>query len=156
MSRPVFGDASLPDRFWDKVYPDPMSGCWLWTGSTGRWGYGNFQEGSRTQGTRRMRNAHRISYEAFVGPSHREIDHLCRTRCCVNPEHLEDVSHAENGRRGESQMAHQARQTTCKHGHDLVGNNVYRWRGHRCCIACRRNVECRRSKRRAQRRNTAG
>src|SRR5690554_1231498 len=82
-------------RFWVKVgLPDPETGCMEWTASKPR-GYGNF--GLNGQVLR----AHRISYSLCVGPIPQglEIDHLCRNRSCVRPDHLEAVTHSENMRR---------------------------------------------------------
>jgi DNA-binding transcriptional regulator YiaG len=69
-----------------------MTPCWIWTGSLNAKGYGRCFGGM----------AHRRYYEEYIGPvpEGRTIDHLCRVRNCVNPEHLEAVSHAENCRRG--------------------------------------------------------
>lgn len=86
------------DRFDDKVLPEPNSGCWLWMGAISVDGYGHIR-------TRRgMEKAHRISYERSRGPipEGKVIDHLCRVRCCVNPDHLEVVDTAENIRRGNA------------------------------------------------------
>lgn len=79
-----------------RFIPEPMSGCWLWIGSYDRNGYGRFwADGGHTQ-------AHIISYEEENGPVPEglELDHKCRVRCCVNPQHLEPVTHAENILRG--------------------------------------------------------
>lgn len=73
------------------------NGCWQWTGSKNRDGYGHFRnENGGWQG------AHRWSYEYFIGaiPPDQELDHICRNRACVHPEHLEAVSHRENSVRG--------------------------------------------------------
>jgi hypothetical protein len=80
----------LPMRFWQTVVLD-SSGCWMWTGPTaGResWPYGTFSG----------RPAHRVPYETFIGPVPQglELDHLCRVRLCVNPDHMEPVTHQEN------------------------------------------------------------
>lgn len=71
--------------------PEPNSGCWLWLLSVGSHGYG--QSGRTT--------AHRVSHEAFRGPIPEgyEVDHLCRNKLCVNPDHLEAVPPVENQRR---------------------------------------------------------
>lgn len=94
-------------------------GCWLWTGSLDRNGYGYIRE---TAGRRKLR-AHRVVYEYVVGPipDGMELDHLCRVRSCVNPDHLEPVTHRENQRRGESPMGQQARREFCAKGHPLDG-----------------------------------
>ena len=75
--------------------------CWLWTGTKQKNGYGSFGFKGRTV------RAHRWSYEFHVGqiPDGLHIDHLCRVRNCVNPEHLEPVTHAENMRRAREARA---------------------------------------------------
>ena len=133
-----FGDPRLPDRFWDKVQPCPMSGCWIWVGSTSRGGYGNFQSGSRTLGTRRMVAAHRFAYESLCGPISDVLDHLCRLRCCVNPAHLEDVDERTNILRGVAPSILQSREPACRMGHPFTPENT-RIRGrHRRCRMCDR------------------
>jgi hypothetical protein len=139
-NKPTFGDPRLIDRFWSKVSEDP-SGCWLWTaGTTG--GYGMFGMGGRAG---RMYRAHRVSYEALVGPipDGLQIDHLCRVRNCVNPSHLEPVTPEENNSRGESSSAIRARQTHCIAGHPFDEQNTAHikqaGRLFRRCQACNRD-----------------
>lgn len=84
--------------------------------------------------------AHRRSYQLFVGPIPQGlvIDHLCRNRWCVNPAHLEPVTHRVNLLRGDTQTRRHAEQTHCVHGHPFDAANTYRWRGSRVCRTCRR------------------
>lgn len=80
---------------------DPDTGCWEWTGTKNKAGYGKVYDPAN-DGKPRMEYAHRVSYREFVGPipDGHHIDHLCRNHACCNPEHLEPVTHAENMRRG--------------------------------------------------------
>lgn len=111
---------------------DP-SGCWLWTGLVTKRGYGMFSV------AKRLYTPHRVSYREFKGPIEigNEIDHLCRVRRCVNPEHLESVTKRENILRGESFSAKNARKTHCKQGHPYAGENLMHHNGQRMCRTCR-------------------
>jgi HNH endonuclease len=106
--------------------------CWVWTGGlAGR--YGRFQRNNKRQAV------HRMAYEELVGPIPEglEIDHLCRNPACVNPDHLEAVTHAENVRRGVSTPPPPPRKTHCKRGHDLEVHGVVRERLGRTSRVCR-------------------
>ena len=125
----------LHDRFWAKV--DKSGACWLWTAHTVGSGYGGFWD------TVRNVCAHRWAYEERFGPipDGLQIDHLCRTRICVRPAHLEAVTQTENILRGISFSAEKARQTHCKRGHRLAGRNVRvppGRPGSRACRTCAR------------------
>jgi hypothetical protein len=124
--------APAEERFWGMFEEDPDTHCWQWNGSLVQSGYG------RHGGT----SAHRYAYELLVGPIPEglHIDHLCRNRGCVNPGHMETVTIAENVLRGEGVTARQRRQTHCKRGHPLSGDNLrVTPDGHRVCRACQRD-----------------
>ncbi len=89
-------DMTAVERFTSKYTVEPNTGCWLWTAHVVKGGYGRFRDG-------RMVLAHRWSYEHFNGPipAGEEVDHLCRVRSCVNPQHLEAVTHVINVNRGD-------------------------------------------------------
>ena len=141
---------TLADRLMVRFVPSPI-GCWEWTGTMHREGYGALQHEQRKM------LAHRAVYELLVGPipDGMTLDHLCRNRACVNPLHLEPVTLAENVRRGESPPARNARKTHCPRGHSYDEGNTYITpsTGHRQCRTCiaaryadlRRQTEARRA-----------
>lgn len=117
----------------EKVSPEPNSGCWLWDAGISYQGYGLFVYKGRA------RRAHRISYEIAHGTISEslQIDHLCRVRSCVNPEHLDLVTQQENIRRGIVGENNRSK-TLCPSGHSYSGDNLYvRPDGSRVCKSCR-------------------
>jgi len=120
-------------------------GCWNWTGPLGQRGYAVM----RLDGPKYR--VHRIAVVAQLGRDipGLDVDHLCRNHSCVNPAHLEAVSHRTNVLRGESVVANQARRTHCPQGHPLEWPNLVvseAKRGNRKCKTC--NVETARRHRR--------
>jgi hypothetical protein len=122
---------ALPLRFWRKVRIG--DGCWEWQGAPNRNGYGRYREHARRQGM-----AHKVAYEAMVGPvpGDRNLDHICRNRACVRLSHLQIVTGRMNTLRGIGPTAVNARKTHCPQGHEYSPENTYRYRSWRRCRAC--------------------
>lgn len=119
-------------RFWNKV--DASGDCWEWMGAIHKLGYGRF---GITQGVQWQ--AHRFAYTELVGPIPEglHLDHLCRNRSCVNPDHLEPVTAAENTLRAKPGSRNAAK-THCPRGHAYDDENTIRRNGKRFCRACAR------------------
>jgi len=125
------------DRFWANV--DVAGICWQWDPEKlqNGTGYGNFGVRGDIVG------AHRYAWTILVGdiPEGMHIDHLCRNRGCVNPDHLEIVTIEENVKRGYGITAHNARKTHCVRNHEFtesntryrLGSNGKTWRKCRAC-----------------------
>lgn len=132
----------LAERMEAKYMPEPNTGCWLWFGSTVN-GYGTI----RLDRSRQVVKAHRLMYEHAVGPIPEglQLDHLCRVRCCVNPDHLEPVTQQENMRRGELAAYYARSKAHCPQGHAYDAENTgWRTRNragggtYRACRTCSR------------------
>lgn len=134
----------VQDRFWAKVTKSDT--CWLWTAAVDKSGYGrmHYLTGSEY--------AHRISYLLHKGaiPPKKVIDHKCRVRSCVNPEHLQILTRAENSSQGNKGKG----KDICKRGHDLTNpDNVSfstRRSGPRAGEVWRVCAECNRENARSQ------
>jgi hypothetical protein len=83
----------IKERLEKYSLPEPNTGCLIWLGKIDKYGYGSVWFNGKQQ------LAHRVAYETAIGPIPDQLDHLCRVRCCVNPDHLEPVSGSENMRR---------------------------------------------------------
>jgi hypothetical protein len=123
------------ERFWSKV--DKTESCWNWTASKNTQGYGGFKLNGK------VKKAHRVAYELTRGhiPDGLVLDHLCRNHSCVNPDHLEPVTHRENTIRGvvgEMTRNRQLSKTHCRRGHEYTEENTYvSPKGDRTCKSCR-------------------
>lgn len=127
------------DWLFSQCSPVPFSGCWLWTRNATPRGYGCVSyEGRQTY-------AHRVAIELKMGrklAAGHEPDHLCRVPLCINPDHLEEVTHSENmfrGTAGKLAAARSAAKTHCPSGHPYSGDNlIIRADGSRKCRECGR------------------
>ncbi len=124
---------STEERLLAKIKKLP-GGCWQWVGAIGTHGYGRFRADGKTQ------QAHRVSYTVHKGPipAGLDLDHLCRNRGCVNPDHLEPVTRRENLLRGETFTAANAAKTHCPQGHPYDEENTMIDSGGRKCKICNR------------------
>ncbi|MEV0884729.1 HNH endonuclease signature motif containing protein [Streptomyces microflavus] len=138
MTRTAPDRALAAERFWARI--DKTPDCWTQTSSIAANGYGHFSIGMQTV------LSHRYAYEQLVGPIPDDLvlDHLCRNRACVRPEHLQPVTNRENLLRGDSFSAKNAAKTACNNGHAYDEANTYtRPDGTRDCRACRRDAVAR-------------
>ncbi len=127
-------------RFWAKVGVSTEDSCWWWNGYVNRKGYGRFHVSVEAGAVQ----AHRFSYELRHGsiPAGMTLDHLCRNRACVNPDHLEPVTNRANVLRGDGPTAENAVKTHCPRGHAYTAENTYRkpGSGYRICRRCGRGA----------------
>ncbi len=137
-----FVDKILIQKIQKRIELDLLSGCWIWIGHKNNRGYGCFEIKQKEY------KAYRLTYEYWNGkiPEGLEIDHLCRNTSCVNPSHLEAVTHKENVVRGlTGKINHwSANKTHCKKGHEFNKENTYiRPDGWRACKICKKKAKLR-------------
>lgn len=138
--------ALLPERIYSKIAFAEGGGCYLWTATKGRSGYGHINWNGA------VREAHRAVYTILISdPGKLELDHLCHNadlacpggrcshRLCVRIGHLRPGSHRENVLAGRTFVADEAKRTHCprNHPYDEV-NTFYERSGTRKCRTCRR------------------
>lgn len=136
----------VKERLIERSIIDPDTQCWVWQGSlvpTAGTGYGRINVRGKAM------LAHRAAYEEWIGPIPEglEIDHHCENTRCVNPDHLEAVTHQVNSVRSSGTAAANARKTHCKRGHEFTEENIYwqtgRYGKQRVCRACQKSPETR-------------
>lgn len=128
MTESMLTSAKALCRFWKKVEKTPE--CWIWKASKNCHGYGKFWTGEREIG------AHRFSYFLANGSLDKEkvIDHKCRNRACVNPDHLREVTHRINCiKNSTSPPAINSLMKKCKRGHEFSHRDA---NGKRACKEC--------------------
>ena len=129
--------ARIPNaRFMAQVRED-QNGCWIWLGPRVRTRAGDQYGCTRFEG--RTEVAHRVAWRLLRGPVPvgLELDHLCRVTRCVNPLHLEPVTHRVNVLRGEGLAAQNARKSHCIRGHAFDdANTIIQASGKRSCRTC--------------------
>lgn len=142
---PAIAARHIESDCWIDKVAEGNGGCIIWTGAQNSDGYGNAWVAGAAY------RAHRVAFVAAAGadvPAGLELDHLCRNRACVNPAHLEAVSHKENVLRGTAPTAQQSRMAHCAQGHRLSDPaSLYApdaARGKRQCAKCREVSERRR------------
>jgi hypothetical protein len=149
--------AGVPNRYMHRHYNDlnihkyevdEATGCWNWQGALDAHGY------SRIGWRQRSHLGHRHVWMVVMGvpiPDGLTLDHLCRNRRCVNPDHLEPVTNEENKRRERESNKRGDYATACGHGHELTPENSYfvPKTGFRRCRECMRLQRIRRTEREA-------
>ena len=124
------------ESFLSRITYCSNTGCWEWRGALSRQGYGIFCQ------ERKNIAAHRISFSVFKGPLLPKlvIDHICRNRKCVNPDHLRQVTQKENmleNSVGVAKINHL--KTHCSNGHEFTEDNILKQPRGKRCRECKRS-----------------
>lgn len=132
-----YGDSRVPERVWDKLHPEPNTGCWLWSGTLTS-GYGHtYRDGG-------LCLVHRWLLEVATGVVGEKARHQCRQPPCANPDHLLWGSNSDNQLDSVRDGTHVwASKTHCPRGHAYTENNIY-WRERprrRTCSTCKRELD---------------
>lgn len=136
--------AYLAKSFAPKFEVNQQNGCWEWVGEIDHLGYGTYWH---KFGKYHSYRAHRFSYELIYGYTEMPLDHLCRNRRCINPKHLEAVTHKVNTMRSNAISAVNARKQFCKRGHEFTPENTEVKGTSRRCRTCKRYLNNRRQQR---------
>ncbi len=121
-----------------------INDCWIWQGAKSKMQYKNsVVYYGKIMFKSKTRQAHRLFYISFKGeiPKGLELDHLCRNTLCVNPEHLQAVTHSENMKRGKAHLEIVQRAsliTHCPQKHEYTKENTYIFKNQRRCKECNR------------------
>jgi hypothetical protein len=130
-----FLNSDLANRFWSKVKRNEASGCWEWQSYISPQGYGKFSVNNFPQ------SSHVIAFILKNGPIGYGlvIDHMCKNRRCVFPDHLRAVTQKINSTQNSNGLtAINAAKTHCHKGHEFSKENTAIRRGSRLCKACKR------------------
>jgi len=122
------------EKFLSKVIAKEKD-CWRWSGFINNYGYGEMIINGKSYRT------HRISFSIFNGEliDGMVIDHICKNKSCINPDHLRQVTQKFNCLdNSSSPLAENSRKTHCKNGHELTEDNIYKKKNWRCCLACKK------------------
>jgi hypothetical protein len=139
------------ELFHEKYIVDPVTGCWQWQAGTCGRGYSKIGY-TRPDGTRRTVGAYKWIMEQIHGPiaPGYEPDHLCRNKLCVNPDHMEIVTRAENNRRRVAAYRENGKEMhwklrasgKCREGHEMTPENtIDKKDGTRTCRTCRQKFQ---------------